>query len=331
MDTAPQLREGRREGRVTEVSDTVIVTGGAGFIGSHVADAMLARGARVVVIDDLSSGEQRRVPREADFRRLDIVDREALDEVVDEVGPSAFFHLAAQSSVTVSVADPTRDCAVNVGGTLNVLEAATRHRAPIVFTSTGGALYGNEAPIPTSEDRIPAPVAPYGASKWAGEAYVNTWAASSGVPHAVCRLGNVYGPRQSPHGEAGVVSIFSHHLHTGRPPKIFGHGKPTRDYVHVADVVAALQAASGVAGTFNVATGVESDVMTVWRILSQVAGLSIEPELLPLREGELERSCMDPSRAERELGWSAAIPLEQGLRDTYAALVQEFERGANDG
>lgn len=304
----------------------VIVTGGAGFIGSHVVDALLAEGAYTTVIDDLSSGDPGRVSADADLRRVDIVDRPSLDAVVDEVEPAAIFHLAAQSSVTVSVSDPARDCAVNVQGTLNVLQAAGRHRAPVVFTSTGGALYGNEAPIPTSEDRIPAPLAPYGASKWAGEAYINTWAAASGIPHAVCRLGNVYGPRQSPHGEAGVVSIFTHHLYTGRSPKVFGYGEPTRDYIHVLDVVSALRAASGVAGTFNVATGTETDVMTVWNTLALASEARVEPELAPLREGELERSCMDPSRARRELGWKAQIPLEQGLLETYEALIHEFKR-----
>jgi UDP-glucose 4-epimerase len=303
----------------------VLVTGGAGFIGSHIVDALLADGELVTVIDDLSSGDAGRIAKGAEFHQIDIVDRDTLDGVVDTCKPQAIFHLAAQSSVTVSVTDPARDCAVNVQGTLNVLEAATRHRTPVAFTSTGGALYGNEAPIPTSEDRIPAPLAPYGASKWAGEAYIRTWSASSGVPHAICRLGNVYGPRQSPHGEAGVVAIFTHHLYTGRSPKVFGHGRPTRDYVHVADVVAALRAASGVAGVFNVATGVETDVMTVWNTLSQASDTGVEPTLAPLRVGELERSCMDPSRARRELGWEAHIPLEQGLRDTYRALIDEFE------
>jgi UDP-glucose 4-epimerase len=303
----------------------VLVTGGAGFIGSHLTDALLAAGAETIVIDDLSSGDVRRVSAEAELHRVDITDRPAFDEVVDRAAPEAIFHLAAQSSVTVSVADPARDCAVNVQGILNVLEAANRHRAPVVFTSTGGALYGNEAPIPTPEDRIPAPLAPYGASKWAGEAYLNTWSAASGIPHAVCRLGNVYGPRQSPHGEAGVVSIFTYHLHTGRAPKVFGWGKPTRDYVHVLDVVSALRAASGVAGTFNVATGVETDVMSVWDTLAEASGSNIEPELAPLREGELERSCMDPSQARRDLGWVAEIPLKQGLRETYKALIGEFQ------
>jgi UDP-glucose 4-epimerase len=307
-------------------SDRVLVTGGAGFIGSHLVDALLAEGRQVTVVDDLSSGDVSRIVEMADFKRVDIVDQATFDAVVNDVEPRAIFHLAAQSSVTVSVGDPRRDCAVNVQGTLNVLEAANRHQAPVVFTSTGGALYGNDAPIPTPEDRIPAPLAPYGASKWAGEAYIRTWSAASGIPHAVCRLGNVYGPRQSPHGEAGVVSIFTYHLYTGRAPKIFGYGKPTRDYVHVMDVVDALRAASGIAGTFNVATGLETDVMTVWDTLVEVSGSHAEPELEPLREGELERSCMDPSRARNELGWEAQIPLERGLGDTYEALIDGFKR-----
>jgi UDP-glucose 4-epimerase len=307
------------------VSKHSIVTGGAGFIGSHLADALLAAGEQVTVIDDLSSGSAAKVPPGARLCELDIVDREALERVFDEVKPGAVYHLAAQASVTASVADPGRDCAVNVTGTLNVVDAATKLGAPVSFTSTGGALYGDDAPMPTTEERIPAPLAPYGASKWAAEAYVNTWSLSSGVPHAVCRLGNVYGPRQSPHGEAGVVAIFTNHLHTGRAPKMFGHGKPTRDYVYVGDVVAALIAANGTAGTFNVATGVETDVLTLWNVLKAAAGSSIEPQLTDLRPGELQRSCLDASRAQRELGWQASVSIEEGLRKTYTALIEEFQ------
>jgi UDP-glucose 4-epimerase len=303
-----------------------IVTGGAGFIGSHVVDALLAEGSEVTVVDDLSSGEARRVAGAAELCELDIVDGAALARVVRERKPRAIFHLAAQASVTASVADPGRDCAVNVRGTLNVLQAAGACEAPVVFTSTGGALYGDEAPRPTPEERLPAPLSPYGASKWAGEAYVQTWSLSSGIPHAICRLGNVYGPRQSPHGEAGVVAIFSHSLHAGKPPKLFGHGTPTRDYVHVADVVRALLAALGKAGTFNIATGVETDVLTVWRELRAAAGSELEPELAELRPGELSNSCLDPTRAGRELGWRAEVPLAEGLRSTYRALVEEFAR-----
>jgi UDP-glucose 4-epimerase len=196
--------------------------------------------------------------------------------------------------------------------------------APVVFTSTGGALYGDAAPRPTPEDRIPAPLSPYGASKWAAEAYVKTWSLSSGIPHAVCRLGNVYGPRQNPHGEAGVVAIFTDHLYTGKTPKLYGHGKPTRDYIYVDDVVSALLAAAGKSGTYNIATGVETDVSTVWRELSDAAAKQIEPELADLRPGELQHSRLDVALAERELGWRAKVPIGEGLRMTYEALLQEF-------
>jgi UDP-glucose 4-epimerase len=309
------------------MSPRAIVTGGAGFIGSHVVDALLADGYAVTVIDDLSSGDAARVADAAELLELDIVDLPALDAVVSKVQPRAIFHLAAQASVVASVEDPGRDCEVNVKGTLNVVAAAGRCGAPVVFSSTGGALYGDEAPMPTGEERIPAPLSPYGASKWAAEAYVKTWSLSSGIPHAVCRLGNVYGPRQNPHGEAGVVAIFTHHLHSGRAPKLYGHGKPTRDYVYVGDVVSALLSASGRSGTYNIATGVETDVASLWSELSSVAGKQIEPELADLRPGELEHSCLDIGLAERELGWRAEVPIAQGLRLTYEALVEEFERG----
>jgi UDP-glucose 4-epimerase len=305
--------------------ETAIVTGGAGFIGSHVVDAVLADGRDVVVVDDLSSGSSERVADEASLEVVDIADEAALARVVDAARPKAIFHLAAQASVTRSVDDPERDCVVNVLGTLNLVEAAKRQGAAVVFSSTGGALYGNEAPIPTPEEAEPAPISPYGASKWAGEAYVLTWSGATGSPHAVCRLGNVYGPRQSPHGEAGVVAIFSHRLWRGQRPIVRGFGRPTRDYVHVADVVRAMLAAEGVRGVFNVATGRETDVLTIFRELEQAAGTSIEPALEPLLPGELERSCLSRARAERELGWSPEIGLADGLRETYAALVAEFE------
>jgi UDP-glucose 4-epimerase len=302
----------------------ILITGGAGFIGSHLVDALLAAGNEVTVIDDLSSGRAERVSPQARLVELDIVDRPRLEATIAEVAPRAIYHLAAQSSVVASVENPARDCEVNVLGTLNVVDIASPLGVPVVFTSTGGALYGDEAPRPTAEDRIPAPLSPYGASKWAGEAYVNTWSLSSGVPHAVCRLGNVYGPRQSPHGEAGVVAIFSHHLHVGKAPKLYGHGKPTRDYVYVGDVVRALLAASGRSGTYNIATGVAADVASIWAGLREAAGADIEPELADLRPGELQNSCLDPSLAERELGWRAQVGLDQGLPMTYQALVEEF-------
>jgi UDP-glucose 4-epimerase len=303
---------------------SAIVTGGAGFIGSHVADALLAGGHEVTVVDDLSSGSAERVPQGAELRVVDIVDEPELRAVFDEVQPDAVYHLAAQASVVASVADPGRDCDVNVRGTLNVLELAKLTGAPVAFTSTGGALYGDDAPMPTPEDRIPAPLSPYGASKWAAEAYMRTWSLSSGIPNAVCRLGNVYGPRQSPHGEAGVVAIFSGHILEGRAPTLYGDGRPTRDYIYVGDVVSALLAAIGKDGVYNIATGVETDVTTIWKILSETAGVEIEPELAGLRPGELQHSCLDITRARTELAWEPRVPIEEGLARTYHALVEEL-------
>jgi UDP-glucose 4-epimerase len=303
-----------------------VVTGGAGFIGSQVADALLAEGWRVVVLDDLSTGRAGNVDDAASLERVDVTDAAAVDAVVDAARPQAVFHLAAQASVTASVEDPRRDCAVNVIGTLNVLEAARRHGAPVVFTSTGGALYGDDAPRPTGEDRMPRPLSPYGASKWAAEAYVVSGGAASGIPNAICRLANVYGPRQNPHGEAGVVAIFSHRLWSGETPTLYGHGEPTRDYVHVHDVVRALLLARGREGVFNVATGIETPVRELYGHLESAAGHSLAPVLADLRPGELERSCLDPSHAAQALGFRAEMPIDRGLAETYRALVAGWER-----
>ena len=319
------------------MSARAIVTGGAGFIGSHVVDALLARDYEVTVVDDLSSGVAEHVAPGAQLRRVDIVQRDALDAVFAEASPTAVFHLAAQASVVASVQDPGRDCDVNVKGTLNVVDAAGRFGAPVVFTSTGGALYGDDAPRPTPEDHPALPLSPYGASKLGGEAYVRTWSASSSLDHAVCRLGNVYGPRQNPHGEAGVVAIFAHHLLSGQAPTLYGHGKPTRDYVYVGDVVGALLAALGRSGTYNIATGVETDVLTIWSGLRDAAlqagdalgGVdvaAIEPRFADLRPGELQNSCLDVSRARRELGWQAEVPIAEGLRITFESFSEEFQR-----
>jgi UDP-glucose 4-epimerase len=305
---------------------TEIVTGGAGFIGSHLVDALLADGARVVVVDDLSSGTVDRVGGDAELEQVDISDAEALDEVVDAARPATIYHLAAQASVTASVADPQRDATVNVIGTLNVLQAARRHGAPVVFTSTGGALYGDEAPLPTTEDFPPEPLSPYGASKLAGESYMGTWRRSDGLAHTVLRLGNVYGPRQSPHGEAGVVAIFSRLLLEGRTPTLYGEGSPTRDYVHVEDVVQAAISSRGVGGTYNIPTGVAPAVVDLLAVLQDAAGTSLEPELAPLRAGELKRSRLDASRAQEAFGWRPQIAVEDGLRSTFRWFQERFER-----
>jgi UDP-glucose 4-epimerase len=295
----------------------VLVTGGAGFIGSHVADAFLARGDEVLVVDDLSTGREENVPAGARLERLDIVDDAALERAFG-FEPQLVCHLAAQASVTVSVERPQLDCSVNVVGTLNVCEGARKRAAPVVFASTGGAIYGDGAPLPTPEDARPRPLAPYGASKLAGETYVATWARLFGAPNVVLRLGNVYGPRQNPHGEAGVVAIFSRRLLDGEPPPLRGEGTPTRDYVYVADVAQAFVAAAEAErpGTYNVGTGRETSTASLLETLQRVAGTSIEPQHSELQAGELRASALDPSLGERELGWRPTVELEDGLRRT---------------
>jgi UDP-glucose 4-epimerase len=297
----------------------VLVTGGAGFVGSHVVEAFVERGDEVLVVDDLSTGSRQNVPDAVLFEQTDIVDAQALDGAFS-FAPDIVCHLAAQASVTVSVDDPALDARVNVLGTLNVLEAARAHRAPVVFASTGGALYGDGAPLPTPEEYAPRPLSPYGASKLAGEAYVTTWARLHELPNVVLRLGNVYGPRQNPHGEAGVVAIFSGRLLRGERPQLRGGGDPTRDYVFVSDVAAAFVAAAdgGRPGTFNVGTGRATSTARLLELLQEAAGTSIEPERVELQAGELRTSALDAGAIERTLGWRPGVALEEGLGRTLS-------------
>ena len=301
----------------------VVVTGGAGFIGSHVAEAFLARGYQVLVIDDLSTGSERNLPAAAEFERLDIVDESNVARALASAAPTAVCHLAAQSSVTVSVQSPERDLSVNVRGTFNVLKGASAIGAPVVFASTGGALYGDHAPIPTPEETWPEPLAPYGASKLAGEAYVATWGRLHGIPNVVLRLGNVYGPRQNPHGEAGVVAIFSERLRRGTAPVVYGDGRQTRDYIHVTDVAGAfvLAAEGGQPATFNVGWGHESSVLELLEILQRAAPAPVPPVFEPLRTGELTRSALDSAKLRSALGWEPAVRLDDGLMATYRAYA----------
>jgi UDP-glucose 4-epimerase len=297
----------------------VVVTGGAGFIGSHVADAFLDRGDEVLLVDDLSSGSRENAPDVAELAELDIADGTKLRDRMETFQPDLICHLAAQASVTVSVTNPDLDFASNVRGTFNVCQAAAAIEARVLFASTGGALYGNDAPIPTPETYVPQPLSPYGASKLAGEAFVATQARSHGLPHAVLRLGNVYGPRQNAHGEAGVVAIFSDRVLNDEVPIAYGHGTPTRDYVHVADVARAFLLAAGKdrPGTFNIGWGKETSVLELLDLLQRAAGTNVEPQLEPLRPGELERSAIDSSAAAEAFGWTPEIPLADGVADTF--------------
>ncbi len=293
-----------------------VVTGGAGFIGSHVVDALLARWDEVHVLDDFSRGKRENVPEGVHVHEADI--RSDAGRVFDEVRPEICFHLAAQVDVRVSVERPDFDANVNVVGTLNVLEAAREQGTKIVFSSTGGAIYG-ECEGPAREDHPRAPLAPYGVSKLAGEEYIAAYNRLYGAAHVSLRYGNVYGPRQDPKGEAGVVAIFMNRLREGEAPKIFGNGTQTRDYVYVGDVVAATVAAADHAGgVLNVGTGVETSVLELHERIQRVAGVEGEPEFAEARSGELQRSVLDASLAQRELGWEPQHSLDEGLAETWA-------------
>lgn len=298
-----------------------VVTGGAGFIGSHVVDALLARGAEVTVVDSLATGKRENVPTGA---RLEVRDvREPLDDLFAETRPQAVFHLAAQADVRASVERPVEDADVNVLGTVRVLEAARRHGAQVVFASTGGAIYG-ECDGPAPESAPPRPLSPYGTSKLAGEEYLRTYNRLYGARHVSLRYGNVYGPRQDPYGEAGVVAIFLGALARGEPPRIFGDGRQTRDYVYVGDVARATLAALDLeGGVFNVGTGRETSVLELYALCREVAGSELQAESAPPRLGELQRSVLDPSLAARELGFQAIVGLEDGLRATWEWLRKE--------
>jgi UDP-glucose 4-epimerase len=300
-----------------------IVTGGAGFIGSHVADALIARGDNVWVVDSLATGRRERVPDRATLVELDIRNRDGLRALVEEVRPQAILHLAAQADVRVSVDDPAHDADVNVRGTIEVLEAARLCRARVIFSSTGGALYGEARRVPSPEDEPALAMSPYGISKLGGESYVGLYNRLYGTDHVILRYGNVYGPRQDPHGEAGVVAIFFGRLTAGETPLIFGDGLQTRDYVYVGDVVDANLRALAYTGrelAFNIGTGVETNVLDLLAAAQRAAGTALEPEHRPPRIGELARSALDASLADRELGWRPATALDQGLPETLAAL-----------
>ncbi|MBV8527376.1 MAG: NAD-dependent epimerase/dehydratase family protein [Candidatus Dormibacteraeota bacterium] len=296
-----------------------LVTGGAGFIGSHLVDALVAAGHDVVVVDDLSRGRREHVPDGADLVVLDICDT-ALGDVVAQAAPEVVFHEAAQIDVRSSVRDPLADAGTNVVGTVNVLSAcAGAGVRRVVFASTGGAIYGDTEVIPTPETQPCAPESPYGTGKLCAEAYGGTFQRIKGLEFVALRYANVYGPRQDPHGEAGVVAIFATRLHRGEPCVINGAGTQTRDYVYVGDVVAAnLQALTVTSpAVFNIGTGVETDVNELYARLRAIAGSSHHAEHGPGKPGEQRRSALDVSLARDGLRWQPAVDLDTGLRRTF--------------
>ena len=308
-----------------------VVTGGAGFIGSHLVDALTARGDDVLVLDDFSSGKRENLAdaleNGAEVIELDVADTQAIFDAIGAHKPESVFHLAAQIDVRRSMSDPGLDARLNVVGTVNALEAARRGEASkFVFTSTGGAIYGEgdarSDELPFSEDARCEPFSIYGQSKLAAEGYIDLYARTRGLPATVVRLGNIYGPRQDPATEAGVVAIFCAAGRDGGHPTVFGTGEQTRDYVHVADVVSALLAAEATddAGPINVGTGVETSVLRLAELVGRAFGRDdFDPEFAPAREGEIERTALDTDGASERLGWRAERTLETGLEQTIQA------------
>jgi UDP-glucose 4-epimerase len=302
-----------------------LVTGGAGFIGSNIVDALVERGDEVLVFDNLSSGKRSNLEnataRGAQLIEGDVSEAGAVKGAFEAHRPEQVFHLAAQIDVRVSVADPGFDLGVNAGGTINLLSAAAEYGCErFLFASTGGAIYGEgegrDLPLPESADRRPD--APYGMSKLAAEGYLDLFARQHGLSTVALRLGNVYGPRQDPHGEAGVVAIFCGALLAGVAPKVFGDGDQTRDYIFVGDVVNAFLAASGseFTGPVNVGTGREASVFDVGNAIAAAYETTFEPEMAGERAGEVQRIAIAADLARERLGWTAQTSLEDGLRTT---------------
>ena len=316
----------------------VLVTGGAGFIGSNLVDALVGRGDAVTVLDDLSTGSHDNLAgalgSSAELIVADVADAAAVREVVIQSPPRSVFHLAAQADVRKAVLDPAFDARVNVEGTINVLEAAREAGSPsIINISTGGAIYGERAElgVPVDERAPCAPETPYGQSKLAAEGYVELYRRLHGLPGVSLRLANVYGPRQSPDGEAGVVAIFCGRLLAGKRPVVYGDGLQTRDYVYVADAVDAMLAAERALanaggrwrglGPYNVGTGRETTVLEIVERLARLGGYEAwEPEMESPRAGEVQRITLDCERAHSELEWRSATDLDVGLERTLASL-----------
>ena len=306
-----------------------LVTGGAGFIGSNLVDALVARGDPVTVLDNLATGKranlEQAVKAGADLRELDVTDAAAVQRAFEESKPEVVFHLAAQIDVRYSVSHPAGDATANVLGTIAVLQSAlatgTRR---VVNTSTGGGLYGDADVLPTPEDHPIRPLAPYGQSKYAAEGYCELYTRLHGLSTVSLRYGNVYGPRQDVHGEAGVVAIFCGHLVDGRQPTVFGDGRQTRDWVEVSDVVQAnlLAADSQITGPVNIGHGRETAVLDLLTALGDVSSNGGLPQarFAPERPGEVRRSCLDVTRARTELGWQARVELRSGLRRILETL-----------
>ena len=311
----------------------IMVTGGAGFIGSHTVDALIASGAgEVTVLDDLSTGKRSQLNAKATLYPIDLRDAAAVASVVAQARPEIIYHLAAQMDVRRSVADPSFDAQVNLVGFLNLMESVRKHGLKrVVFASTGGAIYGEQEEFPCTEEHPKRPVSPYGVAKLATEAYLFFYKVEYGIDYVALRFGNVYGPRQDPHGEAGVVAIFCGRILDGKPVTIYGDGTQTRDYIYVGDVVRAVVAASksnasGIA--LNIGTGIETNVNELYSALAGIADFPTHAEHAAARPGEQKRSVISPARAAQELGWRPEKRLADGLEETFKYFKQQRARSS---
>ncbi len=308
----------------------ILITGGAGFIGSHVADAYMAAGHEVAVVDDLSTGSRENVPAAARFWEADIRGAD-LPRIVAEFRPEVISHHAAQMSVSVSARDPKLDAEINILGLLNLLEAAVQHRVRrVVFASTGGAMYGDRDALPVPETVFPAPVSPYGVAKLASERYLHVFRTMHGLEAVALRYANVYGPRQNPHGEAGVVAIFCRAILEGRPLIVNGDGEQTRDYVFVEDIVRGNLLATAMQmpvelPVLNLGTRIEATVNDLVRLLQAIADREIDVRHGPAKPGEQRRSALDATLANRVLEWQAHTDLRTGLARTFAWFAEQHK------
>jgi UDP-glucose 4-epimerase len=306
----------------------ILVTGGAGFIGSHVCDHLLATGHQVVVVDNLATGKRENLPREAAFYEVDIRDQ-ALGDVFRRERPEVVIHHAAHIYVTASVRDPVYDASVNILGSLNLLECCRKSGVrKVIYAGTGGALFGEAQYLPVDENHPVAPLSPYGVSKHTVEHYLFTYQQNHGLDHVVLRYPNVYGPRQDPHGEAGVVAIFALALLAGEPCTIFGDGTKTRDYCYVGDIAEANLAAlnSPATGVYNLGRGIEVTDLEIFETVRQAVGVDAEPTYAPVRPGEVVRIALDATKAQRELGWRWKVDLAEGVRRAVEFYRAKTER-----
>lgn len=307
----------------------VLVTGGAGFIGSHVVDKLVENGYGVIVVDNLSSGKVENLNRNALFYEQSIEDEEMMERIFSLHRPEYVFHLAAQASVAISVREPARDAKTNIIGSLVLLEKSIKYGVKkFIFSSTGGAIYGENVKVfPTPETEIPHPISPYGIAKYSTEMYLEFFAREYGLKYTVLRYSNVYGPRQDPYGEAGVVAIFTERMLRGEEVHIFGDGEYVRDYVYVEDVVRAnlLAMEKGDNEVFNIGTGRGTTVNQLFKLLKEITGYDKEPVYKPPRKGDVRKSILDYTKAKEKLGWEPKIPLEEGLKLTVEYFRKTLE------